>query len=53
MILVNDSLRFISSIRSDINIRFYNSAEADFDGRFSLENGVASLTVIWKFNGDN
>jgi hypothetical protein len=47
MILIDDSLRFISLIRSDNEgVKFYNSAKADFDNRFSPGNDIASLIVI-------
>jgi hypothetical protein len=44
--LVNDSLRFILSVRSDVDARFYDLAEADFNNRFSPEDDAASFIVI-------
>jgi hypothetical protein len=46
MILVDNNLRFILSIRSDINTRFYDSAKVDFDNRLSPEDSAANLTVV-------
>jgi hypothetical protein len=52
MILVDDSLRFISSVRSDDDdARFCDSAEADFDGGLSPGDGAASFAVAWRFGG--
>jgi hypothetical protein len=54
MILIDDSFRFISSIRSDDNsVRFCDSAEISFDDKFSPGDDTASFIVIWKFDGDN
>jgi hypothetical protein len=47
MILVDDNLRFISLIRSDNDsAKFCDSAETDFNDKFSPEDDTANLTVI-------
>jgi hypothetical protein len=51
MILIDDNLRFILSIRfNDDGVRFYNLTEINFDNRFSPGNDIASLAVVWKFD---
>jgi hypothetical protein len=47
MILIDDSFRFISSIRSDDkDAKFCNSAKTDFDNKLSAEDNTANFAVI-------